>query len=286
MNANFAIRYRSAFLAVLVLAQSATFALAQVSSTEKQTKTKGLNCLFMGHSFFAPVAKSFGEHAVRAGFTEHRQIVKFAGGANGTPGRFWKALPEDDVVKTAIKKGTVDLIGLTFHPDAGSKLEDYKSWIDFALEHNPKTMFFIMAPWPRYLGRSIKEYAPIFDKFHNILHGYIDELRKSYPSTTIFCIPQGKGMVRLYEISSAGMLPEIPAVMKPNKQSKEPALFRDRLGHGDKMPIVLGQLIWLESIYQVDVRKYAWDTGHKADLKTLAHEIVKNDPHSQIKTKR
>ena len=74
--------------------------------------------------------------------------------------------------------------------------------------------------------------------------------------------------------------------MKPNKQSKEPALFRDRLGHGDKMPIVLGQLIWLESIYQVDVRKYVWDTGHKADLKTLANEIVKNDSHSQIKTKR
>ena len=52
------------------------------------------------------------------------------------------------------------------------------------------------------------------------------------------------------------------------------------------MPLVLSQLIWLATVYQVDVRKIDWDTGYQFDLKTMAYDIVSKDPYAQIVNKK
>jgi hypothetical protein len=48
------------------------------------------------------------------------------------------------------------------------------------------------------------------------------------------------------------------------------------------MPLVLSQLIWLATIYEIDVRQCQWETGYQTDLKKMAYDIVRNDPYTKI----
>jgi hypothetical protein len=270
----------SPLLLLACLAFGATFVRA--GETTPVQPTKGYSCVFLGHSFFVPIAQNFGQHPARAGFPEHRQIVVSKGGAEGSPGRLWASLEPDHEARKAIRSGSVDLIGLTCYPDVGSSLADYQRWIDFAREHNPRTRFFIMIPWPRYWDRTHAQYEAQWLSFEKAMHGLIDQLRELYPDNEIFCIPEGRWMVELWRLFEKGDLPEVSVLMRPTKQSTEPCLFRDRLGHGGDLPVKAGTLIWLAAIYRVDVRQYAVNTGTRADLKGLAWKIVSEDPYTNV----
>jgi hypothetical protein len=52
------------------------------------------------------------------------------------------------------------------------------------------------------------------------------------------------------------------------------AIYRDSLGHADDILIDLGQLVWLNAIYDVDLTTYAYDPGYMADLKGIAQSIM------------
>ena len=40
----------------------------------------------------------------------------------------------------------------------------------------------------------------------------------------------------------------------------------------------MGTLLWLATIYQLDMNTYQWETGTRYDFKKLAQEIVRDDP--------
>ena len=63
---------------------SITRLLLTVASTE------GYKCLFIGHSFFAPIARLLPDFAASAAGVTHEQSVVFSGGETGTPSMLWQ----------------------------------------------------------------------------------------------------------------------------------------------------------------------------------------------------
>lgn len=236
----------------------------------------GYNCVLMGHSFFVPMARQLEEHAKRYGFEDHQQVVSGAGGDKGSPGELWKNLDRTINSREAIRSGSVNLVGLTA-AGIGSELVDYKRWVDFALEHNPHTSFFIMAPSSRYQDKSFKVFEVAWKNTHAKIHGLIDALRKDYPETTFFCIPQGQVKVELWRHFEQGKLPEVAEL----KSREKPSIFRDNTGHGGEVIIKTGTLLWLASIYDADLEQYEWDPETKTDLKALAQKIAQGDPYTK-----
>jgi hypothetical protein len=236
---------------------------------------KGGTFLFLGHSFVMPIANEFKQHPARCGFPNYRQFTKGGAAAEGAPGNLWNKILPDDPVRKLIEAGQVDVIVMTYHPDSGSDLSDYERWIEYALKHNTKTEFFVVAPWPPYQHSSLAEFEREWKRFHGLIVAVVEQLQQNHPGVPFTCIPQGKGVVELRQRLEKGQLPELAGLCKaePNGKTGE-FLFVDTFGHGGRMIHTLSQLVWLAVIYRVDVRTYDWDTGYtKIDLKKLAWEV-------------
>ena len=52
--------------------------------------TAGYKCLFIGHSFFSPIARRLPGLAASAAGVTHEQSVVSSGGESGTPSRLWE----------------------------------------------------------------------------------------------------------------------------------------------------------------------------------------------------
>ena len=63
---------------------SITLLLLTVASTE------GYKCLFIGHSFFSPIASRLPDFAASAAGVTHEQSVVHSGGESGTPSMLWQ----------------------------------------------------------------------------------------------------------------------------------------------------------------------------------------------------
>jgi len=245
--------------------------LADAGTNPSPVQT-GYNSLFIGHSFFIPVARGMVAHAERAGIEGHQQQTVFSGGETGAPQALWNNANKSAQIKAILDQGDIELFGLTYHPSYPG-LNGYTNWIDYALERNPDLAVFIGLPWQPEPARYDSEtYMNAWEVGHpSIAHGHIDALRERYPNLTIFCIPYGEGAAVLHQLQSSGELPDVDAVQS---SADNRGIFRDRLGHGESMLIQLSQLVWLRAIYGVDLIAYDHDPGYSVDLKTIATEII------------
>jgi len=232
----------------------------------------GYNSLFIGHSFFIPVARGMIAHAERAGIEGHRQQTIFSGGGTGAPQALWNNANKSAQIKAILDQGDIELFGMTYHPNHPG-LSGYTNWIDYALERNSDLTVFIGLPWqPQPAAYDSETYMNAWEVGHpSIAHGHIDALRERYPNLTIFCIPYGEGAAVLHQLQSSGELPDVDAIQS---SAGNRGIFRDRLGHGEPILIQLSQLVWLRAIYGVDLVAYDHDPGYSADLKTIATEIM------------
>ena len=112
--------------------------------------------------------------------------------------------------------------------------------------------------------------------FHNL----IDRLRSAYPKNEFFCIGYGEGAVELKKLYHAGKLTVVGGQTKSREKGTS-GIFTDALGHPDKILIELGQLIWLGTIYDVDLDKYEYEHGFKLDLKAIAKKVIAEDDHGR-----
>lgn len=281
--------HRMRLFALLLLTVCALLLPATLHGEEPQPQppTKGYNCVFMGHSFFFPIAETFDKVALANGFPAHQQLLRKAGGTNGTPGWLWQNLPKDDAVWTKLATEDVDLLCFPHHHISGCRLEDYCNWIDYSRKRNPNIMIAIAIPWGPLCDVPTSQFSNFYrEQFEIPVHALVDELRKRYPDNTIFVIPHGKGVTELYAKYKAGEIPELTQVVQPAGDNTTEAFFADTSAHIGKMPVVLSQLVWLATVYQVDVRKITWDTGYQFDMKTMAYDIVSKDPYAQIVRKK
>lgn len=242
------------------------------SDTNPLPPPPGYTSLFIGHSFFAPIARGLPQHAQRLGLAGHSQDVIFSGGATGAPEALWNHPNKSRQIKAILDQGDIELFGMTYHPDYPS-LEGYIRWIDYALTRRADTTFFIALPWQTQPGSYDSEtYANNWALEHpRIAHGHLDELRARYPDSAFFCIPYGEGATVLHRLQSEGRLPGIEVLMTAGDR---PGVFRDALGHAEPVLIDLSELIWLQAIYGVDLEEDAFDPGYDVDLKRIATEVM------------
>lgn len=244
-------------------------------------RKKGYNCLFMGHSYFYHIIKNVDHHAANLGLSNHEQFNVFHGGANGAPGKLWKS-PKNDVAhaKTLLKTGDVELLALTAH-HIESDFEDYKLWIDLALDHNPNTIIVIQSPWPTKQNKTLEQYTSDALEGQKRIYAMIDKLRLEYSGTRIMGVPQGQWMVDLWNLYEDKKLPELTQFVANTKPAPN-ALFRDDFGHGGELAESEGVFIWLNVIYGINLNNYACSTKTKYDLKALSQKICDNDPYTDF----
>lgn len=61
---------------------------------------------------------------------------------------------------------------------------------------------------------------------------------------------------------------------------KSSSIFTDEKGHQGQIVIETGTMIWLNSIYNVDLSSFNYDTGFTTDLHSISQDIINNhDPN-------
>ena len=245
-------------------------------SAQAQT-VAGYESLFMGHSFFNPVAMGLEIHPAQAGIADHSQTGVYTGGCRGAPLTLWNDPAHSAALKAELDTGNVELFGMTYHGCAPTT-EGYELWFDYALSKNPDTVFFVGVPWPDFPEQNFADAAAYASNWASLYDPlwlpFMDSLLALYPNEEIFSIPYGQAAVELYTLFEAGNLPDVSSLTG----AANDALFTDTKGHPGDILVDTAELIWLSAIYGVDLDTYAHDPGYITDIKAIARDIV--DAHN------
>jgi hypothetical protein len=232
----------------------------------------GFNSLLIGHSFFKPFADGMPNYVAAAGIAGHSQSVVFNGGANGAPQALWEHATKGPQIRAILDGGDVELFGMTYHGDYPT-LEGYENWIDYALNKNPNTRFFIGLPWsPTPASTDAATYGTNWLSVHaNGWHTFIDAIRALYPDVDIYAIPYGQSAVELRYLLAAENLAAAPNLIGAAANS----IYTDNLGHPGNILRDLGRLVWLNAIYDVDLSTYSFGPTYAGtDLNAIAKSIM------------
>ena len=274
--------------AVLLLLVS-TSAFAQIEDCLEETQ--GYNMLLIGNSFFRPYADKLDIMAIDAGFGNHNSTTVFRGGDNGRPINFWNdsSSNEHQQIKAALDQGNVEFFGMTAGHEPDDPIEGHRAWIEYALQNNPNITIFIAIPqidFPADWDQRAQDFGfdsiqELYDYFVNDLvhNSMVDQLRIEFPSTKIFTIPTGQTSINLDQMNEDNEL--LDAITRFGPQ--ETSLFTDDKGHQGDIIREAGGLLWLSSIYGVDLSTFAYDTGFNTDLHAVAEDIVNShDPDYKL----
>jgi len=255
-------------------------------------ETRGYNMLLIGNSFFKPYANHLEIVALDAGFEEHQATTIFRGGDNGRPINFWNDTysAEHQEIKSILDAGNVEIFGMTAGPESEDPIEGHRAWISYALQSNPDINIFIAIPtidFPADWTERANEYGfdtiqELYTYFVNdiVHHTMIDQLRAEFPNTKIFSVPTGWATINLAQMNQDNLLEDNIAMFGP----KPTSIFTDQKGHQGQIAIEAGTLVWLSSIYQVDLNTNSYETGFNTDLHILAEQIM-IDHNSEYKFK-
>lgn len=260
--------------------------------TPQPTETQGYNMLLTGNSFFKPYAEKLDVMAVDAGFVNHNSTTVFRGGQNGRPINFWNDSnsAEHSLIKSTLDQGDVDFFGMTMGHDSLNPIEGHRAWIEYALQNNPNiTIFISLSPFDFPNGspdgtrpewntfaidngfNSIHEFYEYY--VNEIIHNeIIDPLRIEFPSTKIFTIPTGWATFNIYQMHLDNQLLDDITMTGPQAMS----IFTDTKGHQGDIVRETGGLIWLNSIYHVNLNTNPYETGFNTDLHEIAKQITDN----------
>ena len=251
----------------------------------------GYKMLLMGNSFFRPYAEKLDDMVSYTEVENHDATIVMRGGENGNPYNFWNDSEtiQHQQIKSALDQGNIELFGMTSgaSEDLGTSdiLSGHRNWIQYAVDRNPNISIFIAIPainYPADWDERAQEFGldtvdELYNYFENSVHSIIiDQLRIEFPSTTIFTIPTGRvtqNIVDMYNDNS--LLDDIDFF-----GTQSTSIFRDALGHQGNIALEGGGLVWLNSIYQINLEDFNYDTGFNTDLHQIAIDVMNNHPSS------
>ena len=258
----------------------------------QQIQTQGYNMLLMGNSFFRPYADHLNNLATEANLNEHTSTVVNRGGENGRPINLWNdsTTGEHQLIKSTLDQGNIEVFGMTsgYDIDSDNPTEGHSAWINYALQNNPNIVIFVAIgsfdfpygdsngtrpDWDTFASdngfNSVQEFYDYY--INEVIHKEIvDELRLEFPSTKIFTIPTGWATKNLAQINLDNELLDDISMVGPKSSS----IFTDEKGHQGQIVIETGTMIWLNSIYNVDLSSFNYDTGFTTDLHAIAQDII------------
>jgi len=271
---------------VLPVVAAVAFCLIASNASSAEGYQDGFSqSIYMGHSFFNPGCLDIAVLAPYSGYSRHTQYKQIAGGTNGDPGSLWRDTGEDELAKAEIKKGNVEIVGMTWTGDvADNEFEDYTTWIDFVLQYNADTFdtFFIQTVWSSStMNPTYALHRATQDLINAAIHNLVQQLRTAYPQLTILSVPVGEAMSRLWLLFDQGQLgPEILGV-KLNGGNENYLQFDDTGHPGNIMEDTIG-LIWQQTIYpETDIRTVSspptYQFNWTYDIRQLAYDIWQDD---------
>ena len=255
-------------------------------------QTQGYNMLLIGNSFFKPYADHLDNLASEANLNEHSSTVVKRGGELGRPINLWNDsnTEEHQLIKSTLDQGNIEVFGMTsgYDIDSDNPTEGHSAWINYALQNNPNIIIFIAIgsfdfpngdsngtrpDWDTFASdngfNSIQEFYDYY--INEVIHKEIvDKLRLEFPSTKIFTIPTGWATKNLAQMNLDNELLDDISMVGPKSSS----IFTDEKGHQGQIVIETGTMIWLNSIYNVDLPLFNYDTGFTTDLHAIAQDII------------
>lgn len=250
--------------------------------TPQPIQTQGYNMLLIGNSFFKPYAEKLDDLSILAGFENHNSTRITRGGENGRPINFWNDsnTSEHQQIKATLDQGNIDIFGMTAGHEPEDPTEGHRAWINYALQNNPNIIIFIAIPqidFPADWEQRAQEYGfetiqELYDYFVNdiVHHKILDQLRIEFPSTKIFTIPTGWTSVKLDQMNENNELLDDISRFGPQSTS----LFVDPKGHQGDIIRETGTMLWLSSIYGVNLSNFTYDTGFNTNLHEIAKQIT------------
>ena len=254
---------------------------------------EGKRVLYIGHSFGRPFARELPSFVEMAGIDNHVQEIVFRGGPNGSPQSLWEDPKVRVEIQDILAEGDTDLLIMICCSEnfLESRQSDWavENWIDYAISVNPDTDFALALPWPDYPEdyENNEAYSErIIEAHENAWHPFIDDLRELYPQSEIESIFHGRAAVELRGLFESGSLPEISKMTS----KRPPGLFTDRKGHAGQILLDLGTLIWLGTIYDIDMNDFPVSElkingeSYETDLLGMAQEILDDEKLIDSKT--
>ena len=254
---------------------------------------EGKKVLYIGHSFGRPFARELPSFVEMAGIDNHVQEIVFRGGPNGSPQSLWEDPKVRVEIQDILAEGDTDLLIMICCSEnfLESRQSDWavENWIDYAVSVNPDTDFALALPWPDYPEdyENNEAYSErIIEAHASAWHPFIDDLRALYPQSEIKSIFHGRAAVELRGLFESGSLPEISKMTS----KRPPGLFTDRKGHAGQILLDLGTLIWLGTIYDIDINDFPVSElkingeSYETDLLGMAQEILDDEKLIDSKT--
>ena len=257
-----------------------------------QDESTGYNMLLIGNSFFKPYADHLNNLAFEANLIEHSSVIVKRGGELGRPINFWNDsnTEEHQLIKSTLDQGNIEVFGMTsgYDIDSENPTKGHSAWIQYALRNNPNIIIFIAIgsfdfpngdsnstrpDWDTFASdngfNSIQEFYDYY--INEVIHKEIvDKLRDEFPSTKIFSIPTGWATKNLAQMKIDNELLDDISMFGPKSSS----VFTDEKGHQGQIVIETGTMIWLSSIYNMDLSSFNYDTGFITDLRAIAQDII------------
>ena len=247
---------------------------------------QGKKVLYIGHSFGTPFARELPSFVEMAGIDNHVQEIVNRGGPNGSPQSLWEDPKVREEIQNILAEGDTDLLIMICCSEnfLESRQSDWavENWIDYALSVNPDTDFALALPWPDYPEDYENNEAfseRIIEAHTSAWHPFMDDLRELYPQSEIQSIFHGRAAIELRGLFESGSLPEISKMTS----KRPPGIFTDRKGHAGQIFLDLGTLIWLGTIYDIDMNDFPVSElkingePYVTDLIAMAQEILDYD---------
>jgi hypothetical protein len=267
--------------------------LEVTETVESVDIVEGKKVLYIGHSFGRPFARELPSFVEMAGIDNHVQEIVFRGGPNGSPQSLWEDPKVRVEIQDILAEGDTDLLIMICCSEnfLESRQSDWavENWIDYAVSVNPDTDFALALPWPDYPEdyENNEAYSErIIEAHASAWHPFIDDLRALYPQSEIKSIFHGRAAVELRGLFESGSLPEISKMTS----KRPPGLFTDRKGHAGQILLDLGTLIWLGTIYDIDMNDFPVSElkingeSYETDLLGMAQEILDDEKLIDSKT--
>ena len=248
------------------------------------TGASAYNSLFIGYSFFDPVAKQLPKLA-EAARQDHTQTTVFSGGGSGTPIALWHDLKKSAVIKKALDTGKIELFGMPGWRTAPppSKISDPTEgqdlWISYALSKNPKTKFMIGTAWEDFPAKySTAAYTSETRAAKTVKwwKTFVAQLQAKHPGVTIIDNPYGLGAAELRLLYDAGVVKNVPRMFGTGIDDRANCMFYDEKGHGGNILHDLLAMFFLNRIYNVDLSAVDFSSAlpWTTDLAKVAKSVL------------
>lgn len=229
-------RLRLAALACCLLFGLLPSVDAGEAKTEASTPIeRGLRVFSAGHSFHMFVPPLLTEAARSAGIEGHEQVGRQSIGGSYVH-QHWNLPDENNSVKTALRKGEVDVLTLSpiYLPDDG-----IENFAKLAVEHNPDVRVTVQEFWlpfdvydvnykkqrPQPVDRNSRtpeQLRSISAPYFQSMDEHVEQINKRLGKQVVYVVPVGQAAIALREKIIAG---EAPGLKEQND------LFRDAIGH-------------------------------------------------------